>query len=238
MASLTSITRLDRYGYNCIARHVFAGLIVGVLLFVAAGTTDWAWGWVFAIIHFLGWQAMSYALARWNPELLNARGQRRKDMTGTKAWDWVLLTLYFLILMGQPIVAGLDYRYGWTGGWSSIVYVAGNVLFIAAYFILIWAMVSNRNFEGTVRIQNQRGHQVASSGPYRAVRHPGYVGVILSLIALPLALGSWLALVMGLAGLVVFVIRTALEDRTLRAELPGYAEFAQRTRYRLLPGVW
>lgn len=231
-------TRLDRYGWNCIARHTFVGLFIPALVFLAAGTTDWPWGWVFAIVHFLCWGWMSLALARWNPELLNARGKRRKDLTGTKTWDWVMLSLYGIIVLVQPIVAGLDFRYVWSTPVNTTVYILGNLLFIVSYGVLISAMVSNRNFEGTVRIQEQRGHQVASSGPYRYVRHPGYVGVILSMIALPVALGTWAAFIPGLIGVAVFFIRTALEDRTLQAELPGYTDFAQRTRYRLIPGVW
>lgn len=233
-----STTRIDRYGYNTIARHTFVGLFIPALVFLAAGTTDWSWGWVFAIVHFLCWGWMSLALARWNPDLLNARGKRRKDLTGTKTWDWVMLSLYGIVFVVQPVVAGLDYRYGWSSPVNSIVYVMGNLLFVIAYGILISAMVTNRNFEGTVRIQEQRGHQVISSGPYRYVRHPGYVAVILTFLALPAALGTWAALIPGLIGVVVFIIRTALEDRTLQAELPGYAEFAQRTRHRLIPGVW
>jgi len=89
-----------------------------------------------------------------------------------------------------------------------------------------------------VRIQEARGHQVATTGPYRFVRHPGYTGIILQFLALPIAVGAWAALIPGAVGIAVFVIRTALEDRTLHEELPGYAEYAQQTRYRLVPGVW
>jgi protein-S-isoprenylcysteine O-methyltransferase Ste14 len=99
-------------------------------------------------------------------------------------------------------------------------------------------MAVNRFFEGTVRIQTNREHQVISSGPYRYVRHPGYVGVMLEFIAIPLSLGTLAAWIPALLGVALYVLRTAMEDRTLIAELPGYAEYAQRTCYRLLPGVW
>ena len=101
-----------------------------------------------------------------------------------------------------------------------------------------WAMLANPFFEKTVRIQEERGHHVATGGPYRFVRHPGYVAFILMGFALPLGVGSAWALVPAGLNAALIVARTALEDRTLRRELPGYAEYAQRTRYRLLPGVW
>jgi protein-S-isoprenylcysteine O-methyltransferase Ste14 len=99
-------------------------------------------------------------------------------------------------------------------------------------------MVANRFFAPTVQLQAARGHQAVHAGPYRYVRHPGYVGVILCFIGLPLAVGSWVAMILGIFGAALYVLRTRLEDRTLQAELPGYADYAQRTRFRLLPGVW
>jgi protein-S-isoprenylcysteine O-methyltransferase Ste14 len=101
-----------------------------------------------------------------------------------------------------------------------------------------WAMLENRFFSGYVRIQTDRGHMVVSNGPYRSIRHPGYLGGIVTWLAAPLALGSLWALIPAGAVVVAYVIRTALEDRTLQAELDGYKEYARQTRYRLVPGVW
>jgi protein-S-isoprenylcysteine O-methyltransferase Ste14 len=213
-------------------------LFTAALVFLGANTLDWSAGQLFSLVYLLCWAGSSVALARRNPDLLNQRGKRTRQLSGTKRWDWLLLSLYTLVTLVQPFLAGLDYRYGWSAASSSLVYLAGNLLMLAAFALLTWAMVINRHFEGTVRIQEQRGHRVITSGPYRYVRHPGYVAVILTFFALPIALGAWAALIPAIAGLVVFVIRTALEDRTLQAELPGYAEYAQHTRYRLLPGVW
>jgi protein-S-isoprenylcysteine O-methyltransferase Ste14 len=99
-------------------------------------------------------------------------------------------------------------------------------------------MLSNRFFSPTVRIQSDRGHQVISGGPYQIIRHPGYSGWILQMLAAPLALGSWWGLIPGLLSACLYGIRTALEDRTLHRELPGYTDYAARVRYRLLPGIW
>jgi protein-S-isoprenylcysteine O-methyltransferase Ste14 len=117
--------------------------------------------------------------------------------------------------------------------------LAGVVVAVLAYdVIIVWAMTANAFFAQTVRIQEERGHTVATGGPYRIVRHPGYVASILSQIATPLILGSvWAFIPAGLAAL-LFVVRTALEDKTLLEELDGYKEYAGRVRYRLLPGVW
>jgi protein-S-isoprenylcysteine O-methyltransferase Ste14 len=230
--------RLDRYGYNGVARHITLPIFTSALLFLGAGTLNWAWGWAFSIVYFLCWLGICSALVTRNPELLNARGRRTTQLTGTKSWDWAIMSVYAVIIIVQPFVAGLDWRNGWSSPSAPMVYVAGNALNIAAHALLGWSMVVNRFFDCTVRIQEQRGHEVISAGPYRYVRHPGYVSVIVTFVALPLALGTWTALIPGGIGILLYLIRTALEDRTLYAELPGYADYAQQTRHRLLPGVW
>ncbi len=111
--------------------------------------------------------------------------------------------------------------------------------FIAlGYAAAVWALVKNRFFSGVVRIQTDREHAVCDSGPYRVIRHPGYAGNVLPLFGIALALSSLWALIPAVAGLVIAVLRTALEDRTLQAELPGYREYARRMRYRLFPGIY
>jgi protein-S-isoprenylcysteine O-methyltransferase Ste14 len=234
----TTQNKINRYSLNAVAKHQVGAIFIAALVFLGAGRLNWTWGWVFGIVYFICWLVLSVALWRYNPELLTARGKRASQLTGTKSWDWVLLTLYTLVFIGQPFVAGLDFRYSWSIHPASIVYIVGNLLMLAAYMLLAWSMVVNRNFEVTVRIQEDRGHRVVTSGPYRYVRHPGYVSVILTFIALPIALGTWTALIPGFIGIVVFIVRTALEDRTLQAELPGYADYTRQTHYRLLPGVW
>jgi protein-S-isoprenylcysteine O-methyltransferase Ste14 len=106
------------------------------------------------------------------------------------------------------------------------------------YALFLWAMACNAFFAEGVRIQTERGHAVVTNGPYGFVRHPGYVGAILSQVSTPFLLGSPWALIPSIASGVLYVVRTCLEDQTLRQELPGYAEYTQHTRYRLLPGVW
>ncbi len=112
------------------------------------------------------------------------------------------------------------------------------LLVIAGHALVVWATGVNAYFSQVVRIQTERGHTVVSNGPYRYVRHPAYAGAILLVLSAPIALGSWWALIPGAICAVLMILRTALEDKTLQAELPGYLEFTQHTRYRLLPGVW
>lgn len=232
-------SKVNIYGVNAIGKHIGQAVITAGLLFLGAGTIDWAWGWVFAVVYTGCWIGLSIALAIGNPELLNQRGQRIKEATaGTKKWDLVLLGIYFVLVLVQPFVAGLGRRYAWSEPVSLAIYIVGNLLMILGFILLTWSMVCNCNFEPSVRIQESRGHRVTTGGPYRFVRHPGYTGVILQFLALPLATGAWTALIPGVAGAAVFVLRTALEDRTLQQELPGYVDYAQQTRYRLLPGVW
>jgi protein-S-isoprenylcysteine O-methyltransferase Ste14 len=180
--------------------------------------------------------ALNSAVVLWkNPELIAERWKRRKD---TKRFDKVFGAIYLPAMIALPVVAGLDAtRFGWAPlpswtVWPGVLLVALSIPPVA------WAMATNPHLEATVRIQHDRGHKVITIGPYAIVRHPMYVGGILSMAGAPLALGSaWAYVPAGCAAL-VFVIRTALEDRTLRRELPGYEQYARRTRYRLAPGVW
>jgi protein-S-isoprenylcysteine O-methyltransferase Ste14 len=151
----------------------------------------------------------------------------------------VLVSIYGIAWILVLVLAAFDRRYAWTAPIAPMWHILGNLLILLGFGFTTWAMAVNRHFEVTVRIQDDRDHHVVSSGPYQWVRHPGYSGVIIAFyFGMPLALGSWPAAVIAAIGLVTMVIRTALEDQTLQAELPGYTAFAQQTRYRLLPGVW
>lgn len=230
--------RLNKYGYNTIAKHMGTVVITCLPLFLGAGTWQWDWAWVFSAVLLAGWVALSLVLARVNPEILNERGKRLKALTGTKRWDWLIMSGYSILLIVTPLLAGFDYRYGWSVPTPDALKLIGLAALVIGFVLLTWSMAVNRYFEATVRIQAQRGHHVIDGGPYHFVRHPGYVGVLLHFIAIPLSLGTLVAWIPALIGVALFVARTRLEDDTLKTELPGYAEFATRTRYRLLPGIW
>ena len=136
------------------------------------------------------------------------------------------------------LVAGLDKRFGWSPEIPLGIQIAALALVILGYLLSIWAMVVNRFFSAVVRIQTERGHTVITTGPYSYVRHPGYDGGIVCNLAGAIALSSLWALIPGALVVLLTVVRTALEDRTLQEELVGYKEYAKRVRYRLLPGIW
>lgn len=168
-----------------------------------------------------------------NPKILVHRALLKK---GTEKWDWVWFSLFSPVFFSIFIIASLDPRSGaLLPGWLRTV---GTVLFLLGGGLFLRAMGENPFFEKTVRIQTERDHHVIDSGPYRAVRHPGYVGLVCWILSIPLLLVStWTFLPAGLA-VIFLLIRTALEDRTLHEKLPGYAEYAARVPARLLPGVW
>jgi len=215
-------------------------VMVAVLLFVPARRWDWGMGWALVGL-YAAWQgAMAVILIPRDPALLAERGtRRRKDM---KSWDVTLMSVVGLLTLAKYIIAGLDVRHGWTTHLGVtvplVLQIAALVVTAAGYALVVWAMVANSFFSKIMRIQDDRGHAVATGGPYRFVRHPGYVGTIAFELLTPIVLGSLWSLIPGVLGALLTIVRTALEDRTLRRELAGYEDYAQRVRYRLLPGVW
>jgi len=156
-----------------------------------------------------------------------------------KAWDKVLGPLMALsVSFPLVIVAGLDHRFGWSPALPLWLVLSGFILVALGYAFAAWALAENRFFSSLVRIQVDRGHMVCDTGPYRFVRHPGYAGNLLALPGIVLALNSMWTLIPAAVALIITVIRTALEDRTLHEELPGYRDYALRIRYRLIPGIY
>jgi len=135
-------------------------------------------------------------------------------------------------------MAGLDQRHGWTGSLPLGVQMAALILCVLGYALFVWATASNPFFSQIVRIQSERGHTVASGGPYQYMRHPGYLGAIIFELTVALLLASWWALLISGLCAILLILRTALEDRTLQAELTGYADYGRQVRYRLVPGIW
>lgn len=218
-----------------LVRETMGVVIQAVVLFLPAGRWDWLMGWALVGIVFLWASITALVLILRNPELLAERVGPKK---GAKTWDMVIMSIVGLTTMTRCIVAGLDERFGWTTGISLPLQVAAMAVAVLGYALGIWATASNAFFSQITRIQEERGHTVATGGPYRFVRHPAYVGTILFELATPVMLGSWWALIPGGLGVLLFLVRTALEDRTLLEELDGYQEYAQQVGYRLLPGVW
>ncbi len=214
-----------------------AGLIVILLglLLLSAGRLDWLQAWAFSLA--FGAMVMVYGLwsLRNDPDQLAERSQIKQNVKG---WDKVILSIYTVMLFVMLTVAGLDGgRFHWAAA-SPGLQAIGWVAFILVVALVFWTVTVNTYLSRYVRIQDERGQHAITRGPYRWIRHPMYLGVIGLMLAIPLCLGSTWALLPGALNGILFIIRTALEDKTLQAELPGYADYALQVRYRLLPGIW
>jgi protein-S-isoprenylcysteine O-methyltransferase Ste14 len=210
-------------------------LFQAAILFLASGDLTWTWAWIFLFLNAAGIAINAFLLLRGHPETVaeRARAEGMKDWDKTIGGLWALM--HFLLTL---MVAGLDRRFGWTATLFSGIHLAGVLLFILGFALFSWAMVTNAYFTAVVRIQEERGQIVCREGPYRFVRHPGYVGANLQSLGTPLMLGSYWALIPALLAIALMTARTALEDRTLQAELPGYTDYTREVKYRLVPGIW
>jgi protein-S-isoprenylcysteine O-methyltransferase Ste14 len=208
---------------------------MAVAVFWSAGRLNWWPAWAAIAVWLATFAAMDVLLLRFNPDLM---AERLAPPKGAKSWDRAILSILRLTQSVRYILAGLDQRYGWTGGFPLAAQIAGLTACVLGHALLTWAMVSNAFFSQIVRIQSDRDHSVATGGPYRYVRHPAYVGMILFELGVSTLLASWWA--MAASGLCasLLILRTALEDRTLQTELGGYVAYARRVRYRLVPSVW
>ena len=216
-------------------RETMGIVFMGVALFWSAGRIDWWPAWALIAVMLAWITATAIVILYFNPDLMAERLGPRK---GGKLWDTAIMSIVGLLGLALLIVAGLDQRYGWTGSIPLAAQIAALAVCVLGYVLGVWATASNAFFSQIVRIQTERGHTVATGGPYQYVRHPAYVGTILYQLAVPVLLASWWALIPGGLIAILLVLRTALEDRTLQAELTGYADYARQVRYRLLPGIW
>ena len=219
-----------------LVRETVGNLFLIAMLFGIVGRWDWWNGWALCAIYLLASLASIIFILPVNPQLL---AERSRPKAGSKPWDVVMVSLMGVFLLIAYGIACLDVRFGWAVQFPTPIQVVGGVVAAFGYDVMvIWSMAANAFFTTIVRIQNDRGHAVAQGGPYRFVRHPGYVGTILFYLGGACLFGSPWGAIPAAFAVAVLVTRTALEDRTLQAELPGYREYAAQVRYRLLPGVW
>jgi protein-S-isoprenylcysteine O-methyltransferase Ste14 len=220
-----------------IRRTIFYLLFLGLVLFGAAGTLHWPEAWIYllftAALSFGG----GYWLARHDPGLLAER-LGSLIQRGQKGWDKLLIIPMLAIWLGWLVLIGLDagrYR------WSSVplyAQVLGFVLLCLASYLVWLTLRTNSYAAPVIRIQKERGHKVVTTGPYAYVRHPMYAGALLFILGAPLLLGSWWSFLAGVLIIILIGVRAVLEERMLKTELEGYADYAERVRYRLVPRVW
>jgi protein-S-isoprenylcysteine O-methyltransferase Ste14 len=221
-----------------IRRFIQIGLLVVIqaaALFLPAWDITWTMAWIYLGIYLALIAVNSVIMLPRRADLIAERAQIKED---AKGWDKIIGGIASISALGILFIAGIDWRLGWQPDFSVAAQGVGLALYAGGFAVFLWAMASNRFFSGVVRIQKDRGHTVQTGGPYRIVRHPGYAAIIAAGIGTALLLGSPWSLIPSAVSAAFYVVRTALEDRTLRAELPGYEEYTQQTRYRLLPGIW
>ena len=230
---------LNNHTRSLIRRRILQVLVqfavIGLILFLAAGTLNWIWAWLYLLIGLVIMLIALPIMLKKNPEVIAERAKVKAD---TKQFDRIFNLYSTLMTLGMLICAGLDFRFGWSSGFPVSLHLIGLLLYVSGMSLFYWALISNKFFSCTVRIQTERNHFVVSKGPYRYVRHPGYSGMILAMFGTPLLLGSYLALILAALVAAGYLVRTWLEDRTLKEELGGYSEFSQKVRYRLVPGIW
>jgi protein-S-isoprenylcysteine O-methyltransferase Ste14 len=207
-------------------------ILIAILLLVSAGKIDWIYAWVYITSSLLVIVINAFIFP---PELISERGRKKENI---EKWDRLISGLIIFPWLALYIVSGLDIRFGLSLELAAWIHITGLVIYVLGNAFVSWAMISNIYFSTAVRIQYDRGHTVSIGGPYRFMRHPGYMGMIIYLLATPIILGSIWALIPASLTVILFIIRTAFEDNTLKNKLEGYKEYAERVKYRLIPGIW
>jgi protein-S-isoprenylcysteine O-methyltransferase Ste14 len=214
----------------------YAGVVLfAVFIFLGAGKLAYWQGLLYLALALTG-ATLSPLLERKGSEIGVERATRAQ---AGEAWDRRILGAHFVVSIVAFVTAGLDSgRFGWTGPVPRWVTAAGVVLMLLGQVIFSVAKRENDFFSSTVRIQTERGHRVCDTGLYRCVRHPGYLGMLISLVAVPLVLNSYWAFIPMFFGASLLILRTVLEDRFLMGQLPGYVDYARKTRWRMIPPVF
>jgi len=226
------MAEMDRKLASRIVQVFFSLILMAAAFFIAAGTLDVPRAWLHFALYFVYLLCNFAVFSIFSPEIIRERSEIKQ---GTKPWELVFAVLYFVSVLLIYAAAGLDARFGWS--YLDLGFCAlGVLLFAASAAFITWAMVSNRFFD--LMVGNQEGRTAATGGPYAIIRHPGYAGMIVMYASAPLILGSAVSLIPAAALAIAFIWRTGMEDRALQKELAGYAEYAKKSRYRLIPGVW
>jgi protein-S-isoprenylcysteine O-methyltransferase Ste14 len=216
----------------------FIGFFVAfaLALFLPAGTVAWLAGWIFLVLFFGFYLAVTVWLFRHNPGLMQER--LHLGTSDQKGWDKLLFPLLLVFPFAWMIFMSLDAaRFRWSP-LPIWLQVAGAVILLCSFYLIFIAFRENSYASSVVRIQEDRGQRVISTGPYRHVRHPMYSGIVIFAIGTPLLLGSWYGVLGGLIFVAILARRAVLEERTLREELPGYADYMAQVKYRLIPYIW
>lgn len=209
---------------------IAAGIVIvlGAVVFLTAGTFSWWQGWVFWAL-YAAFMLAATAYLREKPQLLARRMQTGGDNIARKPPAW--LNLFFLCF----VIPGLDHRFGWSSVPLWLIIASDVAIALGCLLIL---SVFRENVYASASIRTEEGQGVVTTGPYRIVRHPMYLGIVLMVVFAPLALGSWWGLIPALLVIPMNVVRLTGEEELLRTSLPGYERYCETTRFRLIPGIW
>jgi len=228
--------KLTKSGEKAFLAPISWIIITGLVFFPASGEINNLRVWIYIGIYAVGGLIIGILLKKKSPKLLNDRGKMQE---GTKQTDkYIILTYFFFAIIITPLIAGIDKRFNLSDIIPFYYLYLGIVLYIISAIFSTWPMLHNPFFEDTIRIQKEKNHNVINTGPYKIVRHPGYLGMLLGSIALPLALGSVLAFIPLVIMIFLILIRTYYEETTLQKELTGYSEYCKEVKYRLIPFIW
>jgi len=231
-----SKSKVNRSGIRGISRDFLIIIINGIILFVSAGTIKWMNAWIYIGLILVHQTSITLLLLFINPKLLNERGKAVKEDTIT--FDRIFVIVYPIMTLILSFLTGISaVRLGWAY-LPQILIVPGVILFIFSSLFGSWAILVNRNFKSTIIVGEDSSHRVCRAGPYRFVRHPGYLAWIIGALGYPLILGTAVSYIpVGLI-IALFILRTWFEDKTLNEKLAGYRQYMSETRYRLIPFIW
>ncbi len=206
-------------------------LLVGLLIFLPAGTLQFTYGWLFIGLLFVPMLIAGFVMLFKSPDFL----AKRLDAKEKQAMQKGVLALSGLMFIAGFVVAGLDYRFSWSRMPVAVTIIA-SVLFLTAYALYAEVMRENAYLSRTIKVEE--GQKVVDTGLYGVVRHPMYMATILLFLMIPLVLGSWYALIIFAFYPAIIIVRLTDEEDLLTRELPGYAEYKQKVRYRIIPFIW
>jgi protein-S-isoprenylcysteine O-methyltransferase Ste14 len=222
-------------GVRLVVRFIiYTGVLVVIWRLTSGSWVEW-YGWFYIALDV----ALGILAAIWVPITPEMEQERTTIKEGVKQWDkYIVIPMSLWYPLGILVLAGLDSRYGWSNPIPVLLVIIASILAVGGRVFSTWAAASNPFYGRFVRIQTDRGHLVVEEGPYRIVRHPGYSGLLIFLLCAGMILHSWWTVIGNLVVAGMLILRTSLEDRTLRSELEGYEEYVQRVRFRLIPGLW
>lgn len=233
MTNQESTVGKEKLEGKLIFKSIFFFALIIAITFIGAGRIDYWQGWIYNGLNII-FLLMSYFLLP--RELIE---ERLKPKEGMKKWDKIYYIVSTPVYFATLIISILDGgRFDWEPRIPIIVVIIGVVVYTIGQIIILWAKKVNKFFSTVVRIQKDRGQTVCKDGPYRFVRHPGYIGGLLHIIVTPFVLSSFWGLIPAVIAVVLLFIRTCLEDKTLQRELEGYTDYTNEVKYRLLPGIW